>query len=104
MQVRKVSRKKFVKRLMGFGAGRNAANGMADFVVASNHSYREMLTGWRLHLMKRLMETVPDAHVVMHTNAFTPVVDIRPQTPACGVRDAPLTASALVTVAERKEE
>ena len=35
---------------------------------------------------------------------FTPMVDLRPQVPACGVRDAPLTASALVTVADRKEE
>ena len=99
----RVSRKKFVKKLMGCGAGRNAANGMADFVVASNHSYREVLPIWRLYLMKKLSEDMFDAHVIMHTNDFTPMVDIRPQTPAFSVRDAPLTASALVTVADRKE-
>lgn len=104
MRVRKVSRKKFVKRIMGYGAGRNATNRMADFVVASNHSYREVLPVWRLYLMKKLSEDMFDALVVVHTNDFTPVVDIRPQVPACGVRDAPLTASALVTVADRKEE
>ena len=93
----RVSRKKFVKKLMGCGAGRNAANGMADFVVASNHSYREVLPIWRLYLMKKLSEDMFDAHVIM-------MVDIRPQTPAFSVRDAPLTASALVTVADRKEE
>lgn len=103
MRVQKASRKKFVKRLMGCGASRNDANRMAAFVVASNYSYRKMLTGWRFHLMKRLISTT-DTHVVMHTNAFTPVVDIRPQIPACSVRDAPLTASALVTVADRKEK
>lgn len=99
----RVSRKKFVKKLMGCGAGRNAANKMADFVVASNHSYREVLPIWRLYLMKKLSEDMFDALVVVHTNAFTPMVDLRPQAPACGVRDAPLTASALVTVADRKE-
>ena len=99
----RASRKKFVKRLMGFGAGRNGANRMADFVVASNHSYREVLPIWRLYLMKKLSEDMFDALVVVHTNAFTPMVDLRPQMPACGVRDAPLTASALVTVADRKE-
>lgn len=103
MQVQKVSRKKFVKRLMGCGAGRNAANRMADFVAASNHSYREVLPIWRLYLMQKLSEDMFDALVVVHTNAFTPTVDLRPQVPACGVRDAPLTASALVTVADRKE-
>ena len=54
--------------------------------------------------MKKLSEDMFDAHVIMHTNDFTPMVDIRPQTPAFSVRDAPLTASALVTVADRKEE
>ena len=99
----RVSRKKFVKKLMGCGAGRNAANKMTDFVVASNHSYREVLPIWRLYLMKKLSEDMFDALVVVHTNAFTPMVDLRPQAPACGVRDAPLTASALVPVADRKE-
>ena len=99
----RVSRKKFVKKLMGCGAGRNAANGMADFVVASNHSYRKVLPIWRLYLMQNLSEDMFDARFVMHTNAFTPMVDLRPQVPACGVRDAPLTTSTLVTVADRKE-
>ena len=99
----RVSRKKFVKKLMGCGAGRNAANKMADFVAASNHSYREVLPIWRLYLMQKLSEDMFDALVVVHTNAFTPMVNLRPQVPACGVRDAPLTASALVTVADRKE-
>ena len=53
--------------------------------------------------MQNLSEDMFDARFVMHTNAFTPMVDLRPQVPACGVRDAPLTTSTLVTVADRKE-
>ena len=103
MQVRKVSRKKFVKKLMGYGVSRNRANETADLTVASNRSYREVLPMWQKWLMKKILEYMFDVRFVMHTNAFTPMVDLRPQVPACGVRDAPLTASALVTVADRKE-
>ena len=99
----RVSRKKIVKQLMAYGVSRNRANETADLTVACNRSYREVLT-MLLWLMKKIMEYMFDAqHVVMHTNAFMPMVDLRPQVPACGVRDAPLTASALVTVADRKE-
>lgn len=99
----RVSRKKFVKKLMGYGVSWNRANETADLTVASNRSYREVLSMWQKYIMKEILEYMFDAHVVMHTNAFTPVMDIRPQVPACGVRDAPLTASALVTAADRKE-
>ena len=100
----RVSRKKCVKKLMSYGVSRNRANETADLTAASNRSYREVLAMWQKWIMKKILEYIFDAHVVMHTNAFTPLVDIRPQTPACGVRDAPLTTSALVTVADRKEE
>ena len=99
----RVSRKKFVKKLMSYGVSRNRANETADLTAASNRSYREVLAMWQKYIIKKILEYMYDAHVVMHTNAFTPVMDIRPQVPACGVRDAPLTASALVTAADRKE-
>lgn len=100
----RVSRKKFVKKLMSYGVSRNCANETADLTAASNRSYREVLPMWQQYLIKKILEYMYDAHVVMHTNAFTPVVDIRPKMPACGVQDAPLTTSALVTMADREEK
>ena len=76
MQVRKVSRKKFVKKLMGYGVSRNRANETADLTVASNRSYREVLTMWQKWIMKKILEYMFDARIVMHTNAFTPVVNV----------------------------
>lgn len=72
----RVSRKKFVKKLMGYGVSRNRANETADLTVASNRSYREVLLMWQKYIMKKVLEYMFDAHVVMHTNAFTPVVNV----------------------------
>lgn len=73
----RISRKKFVKKLMGYGVSRNRANETADLTVASNRSYREVLTMWQKWIMKKILEYMFDAqHVVMHTNAFTPVVNV----------------------------
>ncbi len=76
MNMRKVSRKKFVKKLMGYGVSRNRANETADLTVACDRSYREVLTLWQEWVMKKILEYMFDAHVVMHTNAFTPVVNV----------------------------
>ena len=72
----RVSRKRFVKKLMGYGVSRNRANETADLTVASNRSYREVLPMWQKYLMKKILEYMFDAHVVMHTNAFTPVLNV----------------------------
>ncbi len=68
----RVSRKKFVKRLMSEGVSRNVANETAGLTVASNRSYRDVLNLWYLFIVRKLL--YDRCTLTMHTNAFTPKV------------------------------
>lgn len=83
----RVSRKKFVKRLMSAGVSWNVANETADLTVASNRSYRDALNLWYLFIVRKLL--YDRCTLTMHTNAFTPKVAFA--LPQGGfVMDAPL--------------